>query len=223
MKELIKQNEFGISVLKKDESIVIDSRTIAELFGKPHNNVLKDIKRLLENIDGLENGGEVKFYRSSYTSIQNKKLPLYYLNESAFTLLVMGYTTKNAMQFKLNYIKHFNDMKNQLLHLQECRTECPTLTSAIQRLESENPFIYSNEFNMINKIVLGCSTKEFRELHGIKKGDSIRPYCTDEQLKAIRHLQSYDAVLVDVIKDYNLRKAQLELYYNNVYLKRYLA
>lgn len=123
------------------------------------------------------------------------------------------------MQFKLNYIKHFNDMKNQLLHLQECRTECPTLTSAIQRLESDNPFIYSNEFNMINKIVLGCSTKEFRELHGIKKGDSIRPYCTDEQLQAIRHLQSYDAVLVDVIKDYNLRKAQLELYYNNVYLK----
>lgn len=220
MKELIKQNEFGISVLKKDESVVISSLTVAKLFGKRHNNVLKDIRRLSESIDGLENQDGVKFYHTSYIDLQNRKKPLYYLNESAFTLLVMGYTTKNAMQFKLNYIKHFNDMKNQLLHLQECRTECPTLTSAIQRLESDNPFIYSNEFNMINKIVLGCSTKEFRELHSINKGDSIRPYCTDEQLQAIRHLQSYDAVLVDVIKDYNLRKAQLELYYNNVYLKR---
>ena len=183
MKELIKQNEFGISVLKKDESIVIDSRTVAELFGKMHGDVLKDIKRLLERIEKLENREVLKFYESSYISVQNKKQPMYYLNESAFTLLVMGYTTKNAMQFKLNYIKHFNDMKNQLLHLQECRTECPTLTSAIQRLESDDPFIYFNEFNMINEVVLG---KEFRELHGIKKGDSIRPYCTDEQLKAIR-------------------------------------
>lgn len=219
MKELIKQNEFGISVLKKDESVVIDSLTVAELFGKRHFNVLNDIKKLIDSIDGLENSNGLKFYAVKYTDRKGEKRPMYYLNESAFTLLVMGYTTKNAMQFKLNYIKHFNDMKNQLLHLQECRTECPTLTSAIQRLESDNPFIYSNEFNMINKIVLGCSTKEFRELHGIKKGDSIRPYCTDEQLQAIRHLQSYDAVLVDVIKDYNLRKAQLELYYNNVYLK----
>ena len=109
MKELIKQNEFGISVLKKDESIVIDSRTVAELFGKPHSNVLKDIKRLLERIAGLENSNGVKFYPVKYTDAKGEKRPMYYLNESAFTLLVMGYTTKNAMQFKLNYIEHFND------------------------------------------------------------------------------------------------------------------
>ena len=73
MKELIKQNEFGISVLKKDESIVIDSRTVAELFGKPHYNVLKDIKRVLERIEGLDNEGEVKFYFTSYVDKWNRK------------------------------------------------------------------------------------------------------------------------------------------------------
>lgn len=87
MKELIKQNEFGISVLKKDESIVIDSRTVAELFGKPHYNVLKDIQRVLERIEGLDNGGEVKFYSTLYVDKWNRKKPMYYLNESAFTLL----------------------------------------------------------------------------------------------------------------------------------------
>ena len=73
MKELIKQNEFGISVLKKDESIVIDSRTVAELFGKRHNNVLKDIQRVSERIEGLDNGGEVKFYSTSYVDKWNRK------------------------------------------------------------------------------------------------------------------------------------------------------
>lgn len=34
MKELIKTNEFGISVLNKDESIVISSRTVADVFNK---------------------------------------------------------------------------------------------------------------------------------------------------------------------------------------------
>ena len=71
---------------RQDESVVIDSRTVAELFGKPHYNVLKDIKRLLENIEGLDNGGEVKFYATSYADKWNRKKPMYYLNESAFTL-----------------------------------------------------------------------------------------------------------------------------------------
>lgn len=219
MKELIKANEFGISVLNKDESIVVSSRTVAEVFGKAHSNVLKDIKHLITTVESCNNSSGVKFYSTTYNDLQGKKRPCYLLNENAFTLLVMGYNGLKAIQFKLNYINYFNEMKQQLYDLKQCRIECPKLTSALQRLETGAVFVYSNEFNMINKIVLGISTKEFRELHGIKKGESIRPYCTDEQLKAIRDLQNYDSVLVDVIKDYKLRKAQLEIYYNDVYLK----
>lgn len=226
MKTLIKSNEFGISVLNKDESIVISSRTVAEVFGKVHASVLRDIRELQEKLqllftDGkLDNLGRYKFVSSSYINLQGKKQPEVLLNKRAFTMLVMGYTSKNALTFKDMYITKFEEMEQQLYHLKQCRMECPRLTSALQRLDTGSTFVYSNEFNMINKIVLGCSTKDFRELHGIKKGDSIRPYCTDEQLKAIRHLQNYDSVLVDVIKDYKLRKAQLELYYKDVYLNQ---
>lgn len=226
MKELIKTNEFGISVLNKDESIVISSRTVADVFGKAHYTVMRDIKSLQEKLQNLYNDGKLensnayKFVCVNYTDSKGEKRPEILLNKRAFTMLTMGYTTEKALIFKDFYITKFEEMEQQLYHLKQCRIECPKLTSALQRLDSGNVFVYSNEFNMINKIVLGCSTKEFRELHGIKKGDSIRPYCTDEQLKAIRHLQNYDSVLVDVIKDYKLRKAQLEIYYNDVYLKQ---
>lgn len=88
MKTLIKSNEFGISVLNKDESIVISSRTVAEVFGKAHSNVLKDIDRLIDTIKDCENSSRVNFYSTSYIDSFNRKQREYLLN--AFTLLVMG-------------------------------------------------------------------------------------------------------------------------------------
>lgn len=36
---------------------------------------------------------------------------MYLMTQDGFTLLVMGFTGKKAMQFKEQYIKEFNEMK----------------------------------------------------------------------------------------------------------------
>lgn len=62
------------------------------------------------------------------------------------------------------------------------------------------------------KLVLNS---EFRELQGIEKGESIRPYLTTEQIKAVETLQRIDIGLLVVFPEYETRKSALERYFES--------
>lgn len=216
MKELIKQNEFGISVLNKDKSVRVDSRYIAEVFDKLHKNVLQSIDNLLKSQGLSDNFKRLNFQPIKYTDIRGRKCKAYSLTRDGFSLLVMGFTGDTALKFKEWYINRFNEMEERLQSLLLARYECPELTDALKSLNSDNKFIYSTEFNMINKIVLGMSTKKFREMKGIEKSDSIRPYLSAKEIDYIQKLQKYDSVLVDVVPDYDMRKVALEKHFKKL-------
>lgn len=100
-------------VLAKDNKLKVNSKDIADNFGKQHRQVLRDIRSLIEQAGG--DLGEHNFVPSSYTSEQNKVLPCYEMDRDGFSLLAMGFTGKAALQWKLKYIKAFNEMERFLL------------------------------------------------------------------------------------------------------------
>jgi len=65
---------------------------------------------------------------------------------------------------------------------------------------------------MINRIVTGMSAKQFRQVHGLEKGTSIRPYLSDDQIQMIEILQKVDIGLLLAVPDYEQRKRHLEWY-----------
>lgn len=67
---------------------VMTSREIAELTGKEHKSVMRDIRNLEEQ---MREFGGYNFVLSSYTSEQNKELPMYQLDKKACLLLASGY------------------------------------------------------------------------------------------------------------------------------------
>ena len=75
---------------------------------------------------------------------------------------------------------------------------------------------YSNECDMINRLVLGMSAKQVRELYGIDKSQSIRPYLSSGQMYLIDRLQKIDAGLLISTPDYQSRKRQLEWYLGKI-------
>ena len=52
------------------------------------------------------------FVESTYVNKQGHEQPMYYMNRDGFTLLAMGFTGKEAVKFKLEYIEAFNKMEN---------------------------------------------------------------------------------------------------------------
>ena len=206
---------------EKDNKIFCDSLQIAETFNKRHDNILGDIKRL----NCSSEFRLLNFKESSYKNNQNKNQPMYLLTKDGFVLLVMGYTGKNAMRFKEAYINRFNQMESFISSLQTVKLEFPEFTDAILNAHEEpKHYHFSNEINMINKIVLGATAKEFKESNNLDPGvTSIRPYLTEEQLKGIEALQKFDIGLITMENDYQKRKETLTNYYYRLLNRRLLT
>lgn len=94
-------------VFHKETVAMTDSLKVAHYFGKQHKNIL----RILENLGCSEEFWRLNFKPSKYKDERGKYQPMFYMTQDGFTLLVMGFTGKKAMQFKEQYIKEFNEMK----------------------------------------------------------------------------------------------------------------
>ena len=209
MKYLVAKNEFGMYADNNGVARV-DSLAVADAFNKDHRNVIRDIR----NLDCSEEFRQLNFEQSSYINAQGHRQPCFNMTRDGFVFLVMGYRGKKAASFKEAYIKRFNEMEQFIKCLLEARTEFPLLTDNIQLLH-EKPMHYhfSNEADLLNRIVLGKTAKQVREEHGLKAGTSIRPYLTTQQIEAIDHLQRVDIGLLVSTPDFQERKRYLEWYY----------
>ena len=135
------------------------------------------------------------------------------MTRDGFVFLVMGYRGKKAAQFKEAYIKRFNEMEEFIRTLVETRRDFPELTENIKLLhDNPKPYHFSNECDMINRLVTGMTAKQFRESHGLKRGETIRPHLTDAQIRMMNALQKADIGLLISTPDYEDRKRRLEWY-----------
>lgn len=91
--------------IKNDEAVTT-SLLVAEAFGKRHDNVIQAINRLLEFKESRE-----MFHQGTYINSQNHKMPMFYMNRDGFSLLVMSFTGKKAIEWKFKYIEAFNQME----------------------------------------------------------------------------------------------------------------
>lgn len=213
MKKLIPMDEYGIFADNYDTARV-DSRFVADFFEKRHDHVLRDIAKITAPKSGLsEEFAERNFSLSSYKDSTGRKLPCYLMTRDGFTMLVMGYTGAKAARFKELYIKRFNEMEQFIKALVSSRQEFLLLAENIKLLH-ENPksYHFSNECNMLNRMVLGMTAKQFRIVCGIEKGKSIRPHLTKGQIDMLETLQKVDVGLLVAVPNYEERKRHLEWY-----------
>lgn len=85
--------------LKNDEA-VCSSLDVAKKFGKRHDNVIRLIGGLLKNEETHK-----MFKATHYVEEQNgQTYQMYLMNRDGFSLLVMGFTGKSALEWKLKYI-----------------------------------------------------------------------------------------------------------------------
>ena len=209
MKNLVAKNELGIFA-DGNGVVKADSLVVARIFEKRHDNVVRDIK----NLDCSEEFRLLNFEESSYINAQGHSQPCFNLTRNGLVFLVMGYRGKKAAAFKEAYIRRFDEMEEFIKYLLEARTEFPLLTENILLThESPKHYHFSNEADLLNRIVLGKTAKQVREENGLKSGTSIRPYLTKDQIKAVDELQRVDIGLLVSTPDFQERKRYLEWYY----------
>ena len=100
------------SVSLHDGRPATTSREVAHYFRKRHDNVVRDIRSIMDNCP--EEFTALNFEVSNYLDQTGRSLPMYIIFRDGFTLLAMGYTGPEAMRFKLAYIEAFNRMEAEL-------------------------------------------------------------------------------------------------------------
>ena len=106
------ENAELINIQNKDGVAVVSSRVVAYDFDKRHDHVLRDINNIIES-NTTQNWG-LLFIESQYKASNGKMNKEYLLTRDGFSLLVMGFTGKEALQWKLQYIEAFNKMEEQI-------------------------------------------------------------------------------------------------------------
>ncbi len=94
---------------------ITTSLNVAEVFGKFHKNVIRDINDLIEKVP--EAFAAANFEPNKIKVLNNpsgEEISHYKLTRDGWTLLVFGYSGERAMQFKLAYLKAFNKMEEAL-------------------------------------------------------------------------------------------------------------
>lgn len=106
--EPYEQNKVAL-VKVENNQIVTDSRIVAEHFGKEHKHVLEAIDNLVAQNSATKNMflGQTREYRG-------RDFRYYLMNRDGFSLLVMGFTGKAALNWKLKYIEAFNMMEKEI-------------------------------------------------------------------------------------------------------------
>ena len=105
-----------ITIIPADAVTVIDSKPmttslkIAEIFGKQHKNVIQAIEKL----ECPSDYHRLNFQPVEYRDSKGEMRPAYNITKDGFVLLVMGFTGKKAMQFKVAYIEAYNQMEQKL-------------------------------------------------------------------------------------------------------------
>ena len=202
MKELIPINEHGIFVDTR-RRVWANSLHVAKYFHKRHKNVLRDINAFsLSNSGVSKEFSRLNFEPSNYTDTRGKTQPVVNMTRDGFTLLVMGYTGKKAMEYKEFYISRFNQLEKwvaeQQLALVAHKPVRRTMTDAIRDNippEKQHPYTYSN-FTRLAYKAAGVPLK--------------LPQMDAEQIEAVQKKEHAIAVLLDAgIIDYGTLKTVL--------------
>ncbi len=129
------------------------SFTIAEHFKKRHDNVLRSITQTCHDLPS--NFCALNFEETFITVPGPKggtrQERAYLMTRDGFTLIVMSFTGKEAMAWKLRYIEAFNAMEAELSRQQPC----PTLTTITPSQQQELQNIVAAKASAYPKETLG--------------------------------------------------------------------
>jgi Rha family phage regulatory protein len=122
-----------VSVTADGQKIITNSRKVAEVFGKEHKNVLRDI----EALDCGQEFNQLNFETVDYIDNKGETRKEYLLSKDGLVYLVMGYRGEKAAQMKVAYIKAFNEMEETVRHKHKPRSALDALESIVVSLREQ--------------------------------------------------------------------------------------
>lgn len=89
----------------------LDSREVAEMVGKEHKNIIRDIRGYVKELGELKIEPTNFFTESEYTDKSNRKKPCYLVTKKGCEFIAHKLTGVKGTEFTAKYINRFHEME----------------------------------------------------------------------------------------------------------------
>ena len=96
------------------EQKYLDSREVAEMVGREHKNVIRDIRNFADELGQLKIEPTDFFTESTYVTEQNKTMPCFMVTKKGCEFIAHKLTGIKGTEFTAKYINRFHDMEQNL-------------------------------------------------------------------------------------------------------------
>ena len=156
-------------VFSKDGIGYTNSRVIAEKFQKKHKNILQTINNLLDqkqHSDKINCFNGLNFQPVEYIDKKQEVRNAYEITEQGFSLIALSFTGEKALEFKIDFINAFFQMKEALIK----RIKVEALKDILPERIYQRQFVYiiSNDDN--DYIKIGVSKNVNKRLKQLQTG-----------------------------------------------------
>lgn len=202
----------------KEIEQTIDSKEVAEMVGKDHHKLMRDIKRYIEQLAESKIGFGDFFQESSYKDANNQTRPCYRVTKKGCEFIAHKLTGTKGTAFTARYINRFHEMEEILKgNMEEPTKQYPqkpwymrkfngrtvvlfrdfkTLTG-IDIRGNYTAFARSNKLKPAkdwNACCCCCSEEEFKEKYGFDFGnDNLLCYLTARGFRKALQIMRDDA------------------------------
>ena len=136
--------ENGLTIVTQNNRHYIDSREVAEIIGKRHNDLLRDIRGYIET---MENIGEHRiahsdfFLETTYKSGQNKDMPCYLVSKRGAEMISNRLTGEKGVLFTALCVQAYNELEQKermaavtpkIPQLRECNAAANVIVGALK-------------------------------------------------------------------------------------------
>jgi phage regulator Rha-like protein len=189
----------------------MSSREIAELTGKRHDNVMQVIASLMSAQILTPEIQESTFKH------RGNEYGQWLLNKRDSLVLV----ARLSPEFMAAIVDRWQELEaKELLEVerketrQQAKLDAPLMTKSLADMREREgkespPHIFSNEHNMIYRIVLGFTAKKYKEENGIGDDVNLRDVLSFEEIKALEQLQKHNTTLIELDFSFEQRKTEL--------------
>lgn len=215
-----------LSLIPTTVILSMSSLEIAELTGKQHNHVIRDIEKMFKDLEiDASNFGSI--YKDAYK--RDKKC--YNLDKHYTMVLMTGYSVilrdkvlRRWQALEDKEIKRVADELRLIEERKDSKQLFRKMTDVIKATNDENghtadKWLYVNEANMINNIIFGMTSAKIRQSRNVPKDALIRDYMGSAELELINELQNANALYYQDGDSFADRKRKLKKRYEQ-YCKR---
>ena len=98
--------------MQKQIEQTLDSREVAEMVGKEHKNLMRDVRFYVEELGQLKIEPSDFFKESTYQNSQNKTMPCYDITKKGCEFIAHKLTGQKGTEFTARYINRFHEMED---------------------------------------------------------------------------------------------------------------